>query len=67
MNITLPLSRFVNTYQFDNPLFDSALIEAILCLHINLLMALNVSSWRVMLQLNGKLIRTISPCDSNGN
>jgi hypothetical protein len=29
MNITLPLSRFVNTYQFDNPLFDSALIEAI--------------------------------------
>jgi hypothetical protein len=29
MNITLPLTRFVNSYQFDNPVFDSALIEAI--------------------------------------
>jgi hypothetical protein len=29
MNITLPLTRFVNSYQFDNPAFDSALITAI--------------------------------------
>lgn len=29
MNITLPLTSFVNCYQFDNPAFDSALITAI--------------------------------------
>jgi hypothetical protein len=29
MTITLPLTRFVNSYQFNNPAFDSALIDAI--------------------------------------
>jgi hypothetical protein len=29
MNITLPLTRFVNSYQFNNSAFDSALIETI--------------------------------------
>jgi hypothetical protein len=29
MNITLPLSRFVNSYQFNDAVFDSALIDAI--------------------------------------
>ena len=29
MNITLPITSFVNSYQFNNPQFDYALIEAI--------------------------------------
>jgi len=29
MNVTLPITRFVNSYQFNNSRFDSALIEAI--------------------------------------